>query len=367
MSQKEYDYLIVGAGLFGSVFAYEATKRGKTCLVIDKNDHIGGTCYTEEIAGINVHKYGAHIFRTSNKEIWDYVNQFAEFNRFTNSPVAVYKDKLYNLPFNMNTFYQLWGVKTPQEAVDKIDEQRVPNNHPRNLEERVLDLVGTDVYEKLVKGYTEKQWGKKCTELSPNIISRIPLRFTFDNNYFYDRFQGVPIGGYTNLFHQLLNGSKVVLRTDFFEHFDLLTSLAEKIVYTGMVDRLFGYKYGKLPYRSLIFEEEVIREENLQGNAVMNFTEFEVPYTRQIEHKHFEGRYSPCTVVTKEYPAEYKDGMTPYYPVKNEDSNLMYAKYRAEARENGIILGGSIATYEDLTMAETIDSALEAIKKEFGE
>lgn len=366
MSQM-YDYLIVGAGLFGSVFAYEATKRGKTCLVIDKKDHIGGTCYTENVNGINVHKYGAHIFRTDDKKIWDYVNQFAEFNRFTNSPVAVYKDKLYNLPFNMNTFYQLWGVRTPEEAVEKIKEQRIVNNNPRNLEEKVLDLVGTDVYEKLVKGYTEKQWGKKCTELSPDIISRIPLRFTFDNNYFYDRFQGVPIGGYTNLFKQLLNGSKVLLCTDFFESPNLLVSLADKIVYTGMVDKLFGYKYGRLPYRSLRFEEETLYEENHQGNAVMNFTEYEVPYTRQIEHKHFECIYSQYTVITKEYPAEYEEGMTPYYPVKNAVNNLMYARYRAEARENGIILGGSIATYEDLTMAETIDSALKAIKKEFGE
>ena len=367
MSQKEYDYLIVGAGLFGSVFAYEATKRGKTCLVIDKKDHIGGTCYTENVHGINVHKYGAHIFRTDSKEIWEYVNQFAEFNRFTNCPVAVYKDKLYNLPFNMNTFYQLWGVKTPQEAMDKIDEQRVMNQHPLNLEERVLDLVGTDVYEKLVKGYTEKQWGQKCTELSPDIISRIPLRFTFDNNYFYDRFQGVPIGGYTNLFEQLLSGSKVILGVDFFEHFDLLTSLARKTVYTGMVDRLFDYKYGKLPYRSLIFEEEVYEEESIQGNAVMNFTEYEVPYTRQIEHKHFESTCSLYTVITKEYPAKYEEGMTPYYPVKNDASEKMYAQYRALAEDYGIILGGSIATYEDLTMAETIESALKAITKEFGE
>ena len=314
-----------------------------------------------------MHKYGAHIFRTDDKKIWEYVNQFAEFNRFTNSPVAVYKDKLYNLPFNMNTFYQLWGVKTPQEAVKKIDEQRIPNKNPKNLEEKVLDLVGTDVYEKLVKGYTEKQWGKKCTDLSPDIISRIPLRLTFDNNYFYDRFQGVPIGGYTNLFEQLLSGSKVILGVDFFEHIDLLVSFAEKIVYTGMIDELFGYQYGKLPYRSLIFEEEFYGEHNLQGNAVMNFTEYEVPYTRQIEHKHFEGNCSPYTIITKEYPAEYKDGMTPYYPVKNDESKKMYEKYKAKAEEFGCILGGCIATYEDLTMAETIESALKAITKEFGE
>lgn len=359
--------MIVGAGLFGSVFAYEATKRGKKCLVIDKKDHIGGACYTESVCGINVHKYGAHIFRTDDKKIWEYVNQFAEFNRFTNSPVAVYKDKLYNLPFNMNTFYQLWGVKTPKEAAERIDEQRIVNNHPKNLEEKVLDLVGTEIYEKLVKGYTEKQWGKKCSELSPDIINRIPLRFAFDNNYFNERFQGVPIGGYLKLFEQLLSGSKLILCVDYFEHREILDALARKIVFTGMVDKLFDYKYGHLPYRSLRFEEEVLPVENLQGNAVMNFTEYDVPYTRQIEHKHFEGVHSCSTVVTKEYPAEYEDGMTPYYPVATAESVRMYDKYRAEARENRIILGGCIASYKDYTMAEVIESALKAVEKEIGE
>ena len=322
--------------MFGAVFAHEATKKGKKCLVIDKRSHIGGTCYTENVHGINVHKYGAHIFRTDDKKIWEYINQFAEFNRFTNCPVAVYKDKLYNLPFNMNTFYQLWGVTTPQEAMAKIEEQRVENKHPLNLEERVLDLVGTDVYEKLVKGYTEKQWGKPCKELSPDIISRIPLRFTFDNNYFKERYQGVPIGGYTKILEKLLKGSKVLLRVDYFSDRIFLDSLAKEVVFTGMVDKLFSYKFGKLPYRSLRFEEEIHEAENLQGNAVMNFTEYDIPYTRQIEHKHFESTVSLYSVITKEYPAEYREGMTPYYPVRNAESLRVYAQYRKEAEKNGI-------------------------------
>lgn len=372
MSQKEYDYLVVGAGLFGSVFAYEATKRGKKCLVIDKRDHVGGNCYTENVSGINVHKYGAHIFRTDSKEIWDYVNQFAEFNRFTNCPIAKYHNELYNLPFNMNTFYQLWGVKTPAEAQEKIEQQRIKCKNPKNLEEAVLNLVGTDVYEKLIKGYTEKQWGKPCTELEPNIISRIPIRMTFDNNYFYDRFQGVPIGGYTFIFDTLLKGSQVELRADFFADRKKYESLADKIVFTGQIDKLCDYFFGELPHRSLEFKECLITVENFQGNAVVNYTDSATKQTRSIEHKHFEfpeASYTPYTVVTYEFPKEYKEGDIPFYPVKTKDTESRYNCYKGWVDHvypnKNVIIGGSVAEYQDYTMAETIESALKAVEKEF--
>lgn len=367
MSQKEYDFLIVGAGLFGSVFAYEATKRGKKCLVIDGRNHIGGNCYTENVDGINVHKYGAHIFRTDDKKVWEYVNQFAEFNRFTNCPLAKYIGQLYNLPFNMNTFHQLWGVTTPRDAEMMIKAQRVPNDNPKNLEEKVLDMVGTDIYEKFIKHYTEKQWGKKCSELDVSVISRIPVRMTFDNNYFNDRFQGVPIGGYTQIFEKLLRGSKVALNASFFEYREELESLADKIVFTGKPDEFFDYKFGRLPYRSLKFVHAIFNCENYQGNAVVNYTDKYVEYTRTIEHKHFEGTVSPKTIVTEEYPMEYEEGCIPFYPVKNAESDEMYAKYKNEATKSGVIFGGSIAEYKDYTMAEVIGSALETVKKEFGD
>ncbi|HEY8419258.1 MAG TPA: UDP-galactopyranose mutase, partial [Clostridia bacterium] len=304
---ERYDYLIVGAGLFGAVFAHEATKRGKRCLVIDKRNHIGGNVYTQEIEGINVHVYGAHIFHTNDKEVWDYVNSFAEFNRYTNSPIARYKDEIYNLPFNMNTFYAMWGAKTPQEAKEIIARQvqEAGITQPRNLEEQAISLVGTDIYNKLVKGYTEKQWGKDARELPPFIIKRLPVRFTFDNNYFSDRYQGIPIGGYTQIIEKMLSGCDVKLNADYFENKPYYDSIAEKIVYTGSIDRYFDYCYGELEYRSLRFETEIIDTDNYQGNAVVNYTEREIPYTRIIEHKHFEFGTQPKTVITREYPAAW--------------------------------------------------------------
>jgi UDP-galactopyranose mutase len=320
-----YDYLIVGSGLFGSIFAYEANKRGKRCLVIDKRNHIGGNIYTKEIEGINVHEYGAHIFHTSNKEVWNYINNFAEFNRYTNSPVAVYKDELYNLPFNMNTFNKLWGVKTPSEAKSKIEEQVKESNiiQPHNLEEQAISLVGKDIYEKLIKGYTEKQWGTRATELPSFIIKRLPVRFTYDNNYFNDTYQGIPIGGYTKIIEKMLDGIEVKLETDFFEHRKELESLADKIVFTGMIDEFYNYKFGTLEYRSLKFEHEILNEENHQGNAVVNYTEYEVPYTRIIEHKHFEYGLQSKTVITREYPVKWEKGDEPYNPINDEKNNYL--------------------------------------------
>ena len=365
---KKYDYLIVGSGLFGSIFAYEANKKGKKCLVIDKRDHIGGNIYCEDIEDINVHKYGAHIFHTSNKEIWDYVNSFVEFNRYTNCPVANYKGELYNLPFNMNTFYQLWKVKTPQEAIAKIEEQVKEANieEPQNLEEQAIKLVGKDIYEKLIKGYTEKQWGKKATELPSFIIKRLPVRLTFDNNYFNDKYQGIPVGGYNKIIEKMLKNIDVKLNTDFFENREELENMAEKIVFTGMIDEFYDYKFGTLEYRSLKFEHETLEEENYQGNAVVNYTEYDIPYTRIIEHKHFEYGNQPKTVITREYPATWNKGDEPYYPINNDENNELYSKYKELAdKEENVIFGGRLAEYKYYDMHNVIEKALEAVNKEF--
>ena len=367
---KKYDYLIVGAGLFGSVFAYEANKRGKKCLIIDKRDHIGGNIYCEKIEGINVHKYGAHIFHTSNKEVWNYVNSFVEFNNYINSPVANFKGELYNLPFNMNTFYRLWGTKTPNEALEKINEQVMEANikEPKNLEEQAISLVGKDIYEKLVKGYTEKQWGKKANELPAFIIKRLPVRLTFDNNYFNDKYQGIPMGGYNTLIEKMLNGIEIRLNTNFFENREQLQDIAQKIVFTGMIDEFYDYKFGTLEYRSLKFESEIINEENYQGNAVINYTEYEVPYTRVIEHKHFEYKNNSKTVITKEYPAKWKKGDEPYYPINDDKNNDIYKKYKELAeKEDNVIFGGRLAEYKYYDMHNVIEQALKTVKKEFNE
>ncbi|MDM0497318.1 UDP-galactopyranose mutase [Clostridium perfringens] len=364
---KKYDYLIVGAGLFGSVFANEAKKRGKRCLVIDKRNHTGGNIYCEEIEGINVHKYGAHIFHTNNKEVWNYVNELVEFNRYTNSPVANYKGELYNLPFNMNTFYSLWKVKTPDEAMKKIEEQKREANikEPKNLEEQAISLVGKDIYEKLIKGYTEKQWGKKATELPAFIIKRLPVRFTFDNNYFNDKYQGVPIGGYNKITEKLLEGIDVKLSVDFFKEREELEKLADKIVFTGMIDEFYNYKFGTLEYRSLKFHNEILNEKNYQGNAVINYTEYDIPYTRIIEHKHFEYGNQDKTIITKEYPATWNRGDEPYYPINNEKNNNIYLKYKELAdKEENIIFGGRLAEYKYYDMHNVIESALICAKNE---
>lgn len=356
-----YDYLIVGAGLFGSVFAYEAGKKGKSCLVVEKRDHIGGNIYTEEVEGINVHKYGAHIFHTSDKRIWQYMQQFAEFNRYTNSPVANYKGEIYNLPFNMNTFNKLWGVVTPNEAKDKIQKQveAYRTSNPKNLEEQALNLVGKDIYEKLIKGYTEKQWGHRATELPPEIIKRIPVRYTYDNNYFNDLYQGIPVGGYTAIIEKMLEKADVRLHIDYLSQKEELDKLAHKIVYTGPVDAYYDYCYGELEYRSVSFETEVLEEENYQGNAVVNYTEFEVPYTRIIEHKHFEFGTQEKTVISKEYPAAWKKGEEPYYPVNNEKNNALYQKYAALAsKEEKVVFGGRLGTYRYMDMHNVVAEAL---------
>ncbi len=357
----KYDYLIVGAGLFGSVFAHEANKRGKKCLVIDKRSHTAGNIYTEKVEGINVHKYGAHIFHTSDKKIWDYVNDLAEFNNYINCPVAKYKNELYNMPFNMNTFSKMWGVTTPAEAKAMIEKQRKEANitEPKNLEEQALSLVGRDIYEKLVKGYTEKQWGRRATELPAFIIKRLPVRFIYDNNYFNDRYQGIPIGGYTQICDKLLVGSEVRLNTDYFANKKELDKIANRILFTGMIDEFYDYIYGELEYRSLRFETETLNEENYQGNAVVNYTEYEVPYTRIIEHKHFEYGAQPKTVITREYPATWKKGDEPYYAVNDEKNNALYAKYKALAdSENKIVFGGRLGMYKYFDMDDTIAAAL---------
>lgn len=363
----KYDYLIVGAGLFGSIFAYEATKKGKKCLVIDKRKHIAGNIYTKEVEGINVHKYGAHIFHTSNEEVWNYIQQFTKFNRYTNSPVAVYKDELYNMPFNMNTFNKLWGVITPKQAKAKIDEQvkEAGIKEPTNLEEQAISMVGKDIYEKLVKGYTGKQWGRPCTELPSFIIKRLPVRFTYDNNYFNDTYQGIPIGGYTQIIEKMLSGIEVRLNTDFFEHREELENIADKIVFTGMIDQYYDYCYGTLEYRSLRFETELLDEENYQGNAVVNYTEYEIPYTRIIEHKHFEYGTQAKTVITREYPATWKKGDEPYYPMNDEKNNELYAKYKELAdKEEKVIFGGRLGMYKYFDMHHVIDEALKCVEKE---
>ena len=365
----EYDYLIVGSGLFGSIFAYEMDKIGKKCLVIEKRDHLGGNVFTESIENINVHKYGAHIFHTNDKEVWEYISQFADFNRYTNSPVAIYKDELFNLPFNMNTFYQIWGVKTPEEAKKIIDEQKKEFNidNPSNLEEKAISLVGTDIYEKLIKGYTEKQWGRKCSQLPPFIITRLPIRFTFDNNYYNDLYQGIPIGGYTNLIKKLLNNIEVKLNTDFFLNREKWENEAHKIVFTGMIDQYYDYCFGELEYRSLNFKHYIKNTKNYQGNAVVNFTEINIPYTRIIEHKHFEQRESENekTVITEEYPEAWKKGMEAYYPINDEKNSNIFNKYNDLAnKETNVIFGGRLAKYKYYDMWEVIKEALITVKNE---
>lgn len=366
LNGNRYDYLIVGSGLSGAIFAHEATSKGKSCLVIDKREHIAGNIYTQNIEGINVHKYGAHIFHTSNKEVWDYINQFAEFNNFVNSPLAVYKDELYNLPFNMNTFSKMWKIKTPEQAKKMIEKQRKSAGieEPKNLEEQAISLVGKDIYQKLVKGYTEKQWGRDCKDLPAFIIRRLPVRFTYNNNYFNDKYQGIPVGGYTPIIEKLLDGSDVLLNTDYFEFTKTNPSIADKIVYTGEIDRYYNYCYGKLDYRSLKFETEVLNEDNYQGNAVVNYTERKVPYTRIIEHKHFEFGTQPKTVITKEYPAEYTEENEPYYPVNDEKNMNLYKKYKELAdKETDIIFCGRLGQYKYFDMDKVIESTLELTKK----
>lgn len=360
---KQYDYLIVGAGLYGSMFAYRAHRAGKRCLVIDRNPHIAGGCYTEEINGINVHKYGPHIFHTSNRQVWDFMNSLAAFNDFINSPIACYKGKRYNLPFNMNTFRQLWGVNTPDEAKAIIESQRAEFAHiaePRNLEEQALKLAGRDIYETLVKGYSEKQWGMKATEIPAFVIRRLPFRFEFNNNYFNDTYQGIPIGGYTPIFQKLLEGIEVRLDTDYFENREYFDSLAEKILYTGQIDAYFGYRLGELDFRSLRFEHKLMEGvSDFQGNAVINYTEAEIPYTRCIEHKHFEFGKQPDTVVTYEYSRKWEKGAQPYYPINNERNNALYAGYaELAAGLPNVIFGGRLAEYKYYDMHQIVEKVL---------
>lgn len=372
--KEHYDYIIVGSGLFGATYAYKAKQASKHCLVIDKRPHRGGNVFCENMEGINVHKYGAHIFHTSDKEVWDFVNSIVEFNRYTNSPVANYQGKLYNLPFNMNTFYQIWGVTTPVEAQAMIEEQKAEAvaamkrsgiTEPRNLEEQAISLIGKDIYEKLIKGYTEKQWGRKCTELPAFIIKRLPVRFVFDNNYFNDKYQGIPIGGYNKLIDGLLEGIEVRTGVDFFENREYWEGIADKIVFTGKIDEFYNYRFGKLEYRTVRFEEEIHDCPNYQGNAVINYTEKEVPYTRIIEHKHFEMfgtevYQCPRTVISKEYSTEWKEGMEPYYPVNDEKNNALYEKYKELAdQENNVIFGGRLAEYKYYDMHVIVKKVLD--------
>ena len=379
---KEYDYLIVGSGLFGATFAYFAHQMGKRCLVIDKRPQLGGNVYCKDVEGIHVHQYGAHIFHTSNKKVWDFVNSLVPFNRYTNSPVANYQGKLYNLPFNMNTFYQMWGVTTPKEAQAKLDEERAEMRarldaegvkEPRNLEEQAQLLIGKSVYERLIKGYTEKQWGRKCTELPAFIIKRLPVRLVFDNNYFNDSFQGIPIGGYNKLIEALLSGVETRVNTDYFSDRKAFDALADKIVYTGQLDEFFDYKYGHLNFRTVRFETEVLNEPNHQGNAVVNYTEATVPYTRVIEHKHFESfgqavYDNPKTVISREYSTEWKPGMEPYYPVNDEKNNELAEKYRAlAARQENVIFGGRLAEYKYYDMAPVIEKVMKMFELNCGQ
>lgn len=368
--KNNFDYLIVGSGLFGATFAYFAHKAGRHCLVIDKRPHLGGNVYCDNVEGINVHKYGAHIFHTSNKEVWDFVNSIVEFNRYTNSPVANYEGRLYNLPFNMNTFYQMWGVRTPDEAAEKIEDEKLKikeelgGREPQNLEEQALLLVGRDIYERLIKGYTEKQWGRRCTELPAFIIKRLPVRLVFDNNYFNDKYQGIPVGGYNRLIDGLLDGVETKTGVDFFADRRHWEGLADKVVFTGKIDEYFDYCYGKLEYRTVRFEEETLDTPNYQGNAVVNYTERAVPYTRIIEHKHFEmfGQQvyeCPRTVISREYSTEWKDGMEPYYPVNDARNNALYARYKELAdKEENVIFGGRLAEYKYYDMAPVIEAAM---------
>ena len=369
----KYDYLVVGSGLYGAVFAHEAKKKGKTCLVIDKRPHIGGNIYCENIEGINVHKYGAHIFHTSNKQVWDYINQFAEFNNYINSPVAIYKDELYNLPFNMNTFSKMWGIRTPGEAKEMIAKQvaECQITEPKNLEEQAISLVGEDIYKKLIKGYTEKQWGRPCTELPSFIIKRLPVRLTFDNNYFNALYQGIPVGGYTKMIANMLGNVEVRLNTDYLEHKEELDALAEKVIYTGPLDAYFDYKLGELEYRSVRFETEVLDQPNFQGNAAVNYTDAETPWTRIIEHKWFEfgkdeeGNDLPKTVISREYSSEWKLGDEPYYPVNDEKNGKLYEEYKKLAeKEENIIFGGRLGEYKYYDMDAVIAAALDMCEKE---
>lgn len=365
-----YDFLIVGSGLFGATFAYKAKQAGKSCLVIDKRPHLGGNVYCEQIEGINVHKYGAHIFHTSNKEVWDFVNALVPFNRYTNCPVANYKGELYNLPFNMNTFYQMWGVRTPEEAMAKIESQKLKvksdlnGREPANLEEQALMLVGRDIYEKLIKGYTEKQWGRPCTELPAFIIRRLPLRCVFDNNYFNDLYQGIPVGGYNALIEHLLDGIDTRVNCDLFAEREELEALADKIVYTGPIDQFYGYRFGKLQYRTVRFETETLNTSNYQGNAVINYTDRETPYTRIIEHKHFESfgqavYGNPKTIISREYSTEWQPGMEPYYPVNDDRNAALYTQYKELAdQEKNVVFGGRLAEYKYYDMAPTIEQAM---------
>ncbi|MFR9164820.1 MAG: UDP-galactopyranose mutase [Dysgonomonas sp.] len=364
---KEYDYLIVGAGLYGAVFAYMAKKQNKKCIVIDKRPHSGGNIYCDNVDSINVHKYGAHIFHTSNKEVWQFVNSFVEFNRYTNSPMANYKGKLYNLPFNMNTFNRLWGVTTPEEAKAKIEEQRgkYANIEPSNLEEQALKLAGEDIYRILIKGYTEKQWGRSATELPPFIINRLPFRFIYDNNYFSDLYQGIPIGGYNKLIDGLLENTEVRLNTNYLDNRDYFDNLADKIIFTGRIDSFFNYEFGKLEYRGLHFEHERIETDNYQGNAVINYTEREISYTRILEHKHFEFGTQPFTIITREYPSEYAKDDEPYYPVNDKKNTGIYQKYKEKTETlTHLHFGGRLAQYAYFDMDDTVEAALAFAKKE---
>ncbi len=363
-----YDYLIVGAGLFGAVFARQAMDAGKSCLVVDKSDHIAGNIYTQEIEGIHVHKYGAHIFHTSNKAVWDYMGRFAEFNHFINTPIANFKGELYNLPFNMHTFYEMWGVTTPEQARAVIARQRAAVvGEPRNLEEQAISLVGTDIYEKLVKGYTEKQWGRACKELPSFIIKRLPVRYTFDNNYFNDRYQGIPVEGYTKLVERLLDGATVWLGMDYLANKEELDGLADRVLYTGCIDEYYGYCFGALEYRSLRFESEVLDTPDHQGVAVMNFTDSETPFTRMIEHKHFDFGKQDKTVITREYPADWSRGMRPYYPVNDEKNQALYERYRALAeRESSVIFGGRLGHYKYYDMDKVVEAALALSERTIG-
>lgn len=361
-----YDYLIVGSGLFGAVFAHEAMKAGKSCLIIDRRDHIGGNCYTYEDEGIQVHKYGAHIFRTSDKAIWEYINQFAEFNNFINTPIANFHGEIYNMPFNMNTFSKMWGIATPQEAKDIIDSQKSEiKGEPRNLEEKAISLVGRDVYEKLVKGYTEKQWGRPCDQLPASIIRRLPFRLTYNNNYFRDRYQGIPIGGYTAIIEKMTEGATVLLNEDFIKDPDKYKAQAKRIIYTGPIDEYYGFCFGNLEYRSLRFETEHLDTSNYQGVAVVNYTDAETPYTRIIEHKHFEFGEQPTTIISREYPFEWKMGIEPYYPINDDRNQALYAKYAEKAKsEPNIVFAGRLGSYAYTDMQDTIKNALELAQKE---
>ena len=365
----KYDYLIVGSGLFGAVFAHEAKKHGKKCLVIEKRDHIGGNVYCEKVEGVTVHKYGAHIFHTSNKVVWDYVNSLCEFNRFTNSPIANYKGEIYNLPFNMNTFSKLWGIVTPEEAQQKIAEQRSQvKGEPQNLEEQAISLVGEDIYRKLIKGYTEKQWGRDCKDLPAFIIKRLPVRYTYDNNYFNDSYQGIAVGGYNVFIDKLLEGTEVILGVDYILEREKYDALADKVIYTGTIDSFYSYQFGKLEYRSLRFETEVLDTPNYQGVAVVNYTDRETPFTRIIEHKHFEFGTQEKTVVTREYPSDWQEGMEAYYPVNDKKNQELYLQYKALAdKEEKVIFGGRLAEYKYYDMDKVIESALIKVNEVFGQ